>query len=560
MSELRFETLCIPAARLGPDNPLPRFPRASRRGKGRKRRKADPSLTGEDLQYMGYGADHGILPYTIQDGYTRALESSTFRSAVLENETLRAVFLPEMGGRLWSLLHKPSGRELLTRNPGIQLANFALRGAWFSGGVEWNGSVRGHGPFTCAPLFAARAVTEGGEPVLRLYEWERIRGVPIQMDFYLPDGSEVLLARMRLVNPHPIDVPMYWWSNIAVPEANDVRVVVPAREAIAYDYDNQLRRVPVPHHRERDVTYSTNLDGAIDFFYCLGKQQWPWIAALDGSGSGLFQASTARLRGRKLFAWGTGPGGKRWQQFLAAGGPPYIELQAGLALTQSHCLPMPAGVTWEWLEAYGFVEAPADAVHGNDWSAAQAEVEARIQHVVTPPRLEDELLSSSPMADEPPAEIVQRGSGWGALELQRRSAGGEPPFCSRALVFGAESMGAEQEPWACLLGTGAMPQSRPEDTPRSWMVQPEWRAMLEESVAHRGAHWLSWLHLGVMRHSAGEYEAARAAYEASAECAPSALAYRNMAVLARAEDRRDEAADLWTRAVELAPHVVPLIL
>ena len=64
--------------------------------------------------------------------------------SILENDILRATFLLGFGGRLWSLFHKPAGRELLTVNPTIQFANLALRNAWFSGGVEWNIGTIGH--------------------------------------------------------------------------------------------------------------------------------------------------------------------------------------------------------------------------------------------------------------------------------------------------------------------------------------------------------------------------------------------------------------------------------
>jgi hypothetical protein len=53
---------------------------------------------------------------------------------VLENDILKATFMPVSGGRLWSLYHKPEQRELLNRNPVFQPANLANRNAWFSGG------------------------------------------------------------------------------------------------------------------------------------------------------------------------------------------------------------------------------------------------------------------------------------------------------------------------------------------------------------------------------------------------------------------------------------------
>ena len=56
--------------------------------------------------------------------------------------------------------------------------------------------------------------------------------MPYQLDFSLPDGSQFLFVRVRLVNPHSQTIPMYWWSNIAVPESPDVRVVVPAETRV----------------------------------------------------------------------------------------------------------------------------------------------------------------------------------------------------------------------------------------------------------------------------------------------------------------------------------------
>src|SRR6185312_15830011 len=120
--------------------------------------------------YPDSGHEHSILPYRLQDQYDRQRSPRPFKSIVLENDHLRAVFLPELGGRLWSLIHKPTNRELLFVNPVFQPANLAVRDAWFSGGVEWNVSIIGHCPFTCASLFAARVMRDDGTPMLRMYE------------------------------------------------------------------------------------------------------------------------------------------------------------------------------------------------------------------------------------------------------------------------------------------------------------------------------------------------------------------------------------------------------
>jgi tetratricopeptide (TPR) repeat protein len=557
MSTLRIETLNLPAADLGPENPLPPL-------KGERDIHAQiapiPGVSDEMLRNMTYGRLPNILPYTMQDGYTRDLHPRDFRVAVLENDYLRATFMLELGGRLWSLAHKPSGRELLEANPVFQPANLALRNAWFSGGVEWNIGTTGHTPFTCAPLFAARLTTPDSAPVLRLYEWERIRQVTYQIDAYLPDGSPVLFVRVRIVNPHDHDVPMYWWSNIAVPETPATRVLVPADSAYSFGYGKSgLRRVVIPNVDDGpDVTYPTNINRACDFFFHIPDEEHPWITALDGEGRGLIQTSTARLRGRKLFLWGMGAGGRRWQTFLSQKGRAYIEIQAGLARTQLEHLPMPGSAEWTWLEAYGLMEADPTVVHRADWTAARESVAERLESLISREALNAELARSATFADLPPEEIIQRGSGWGALERRRCEAAGERPFCSAALTFDDASLTEVQAPWLALLDEGALPALAPNAEPLSYMVQAEWRAMLEVAVLAGRANWSTWLHLGVMRYYAGERDTAREAWECSLHAEQTPWALRNLALLAWEDADFDEAVELYAAALRMRPALLPL--
>ncbi len=117
-----------------------------------------------------------MIPYKIQDGYGRDRKDKEWNAIILENEFLKAVFLPELGGRLWSIYDKVGNRELLYKNTVYQPGNLALRNAWFRGGVEFNMCIKSHNPLTCDKLFAEIATTPEGE-VINLYEYERIRGV-----------------------------------------------------------------------------------------------------------------------------------------------------------------------------------------------------------------------------------------------------------------------------------------------------------------------------------------------------------------------------------------------
>ena len=556
MTTLSIETYTMHSSALGGKNPLPDFPAPPEPDAGPH---YDPGLSEAELAFQKASELRGCLPYRLQDGYDRSEAPRPWHVAVLENERLRAMFLLELGGRLWSLRHKASGRELLYQPKVLHFANVALRSAWFAGGVEWNISVRGHAAFTCSPLWAARAVADDSSPVLRLYEFDRFRGFLFQIDFLLPPGSSVLLARPRIVNPHAETVPAYWWSNIAVAEAEGHRVLAPADRAYHHGYDGRLSEVPLPLRDGVDRSYPTRLPSAGDCFYRIPEGACPWIASLDPGGTGLVHASTARLKGRKLFVWGMGPGGRRWQQHLGGGGTGYVEIQGGLARTQGEYVAMPARADWAWLEAYALMDADPAVVHGPDYAAACRHVGSRLDAMLPQARLEEMFARTAPLADRRPEEILWRGSGWGALEERRRRADGLPAAAPPSTPLDDASMGEDQAPWLALLEKGALSPRSPAETPGAYMTAPPWRRRLEDSARRkRGDHWLTWLHLGVMAHRAGDAAGAAEAWRRSIEREPSAWAYRNLAVLAKHEGRADEAADLYLRAAGLKADLAEL--
>lgn len=206
--------------------------------------------------------------------------------------------------------------------------------------------------------------------MVRLWEWERLRDLPFQVDLWLPEDSDFLHVGVRIRNPHEHTAPVYWWSNIAVPEGARSRVLAPADEAWHFGYERTLTRVPVPETGSVDRTYPLRSDFPADYFYEVSDGTRRWIASLDEDGHGLVQTSTDLLRGRKLFLWGSGPGGRRWQQWLTEPGTVgYAEIQAGLARTQLEHIPLEPGAEFSWLESYGPLTADPGVVHGDDWAA-----------------------------------------------------------------------------------------------------------------------------------------------------------------------------------------------
>lgn len=517
--------------------------------------KSDPprSVLGEDDElYLGYRFVKSAFPYLAQDNYGRTLTDRKLPGVVLENEWLRASFAPSMGGKLWSLYDKHADKELLFNNPVLRPANLAARNAWCSGGVEWNCGIPGHTPLTCEPLFTCTLTMDDGTPVLRMYEFERIRGVVYQMDFWLPEDARVLFARMRVVNPSFRDTAMYWWSNIAVPTVDGARVVVPADEAYT-PVDGATTIVPVPVRNGVDVTYPQNNPVSVDYFFKTDKRGLGYTCQLDRGGYGLFEASTSRLQGRKIFVWGQGPGGRKWQEYLSGRGHngQYCEIQCGLAHTQGECLPMPPATAWEWLEIYGPLQADPNKVHSDQWSEARGAVAGAIKDLMSAEALEQMLIDTRAMALTKADRMLSMGAGWGALENLRREKAGLGAMCPH-LDFG--QTGVAQQPWVSLLEKGTMGAQDATQAPVSWMRQPEWTILMENAVEHADRdNWYTLLQLGCAW--LAEPDTMRADYYLSRSLAAKKTAWGMyaMAELRRVMGDDAEAANMMIAAADMAP-------
>ncbi|MFD3488804.1 DUF5107 domain-containing protein [Streptomyces sp. NPDC058665] len=543
-TSVRRAVLTLPAAPLGPENPLPALRPLDETHSVDERAKRD--LPRDMARQIGYEPLRTLLPVRILDGYGRDRVSTDLDAIVIENDRLRATVLPGLGGRVHSLHHKPTDRELLYRNPVFQPADFALNGAWFSGGIEWNIGATGHTTLSCAPVHAALVPAPDGGEMLRLWEWEPLRGLPFQVDLWLPEDSDFLHVGVRIRNPHQGPAPVYWWSNIAVPEDEHTRVLAPADEAWHFGYERSLRRVSVPEYDGADRTYPLRGQYPADYFYEVPREARKWITSLDAEGRGLVQTSTDTLSGRKLFIWGAGRGGRRWQQWLTEQGTPgYAEIQAGLARTQLEHVKLEGYEDFSWLESYGPLEADPAAVHGTDWDAARAEVGTRLEQALPRAAVDAAYEAWLPYADNEPGERLATGSGWGALEVLRGAMRGgyELP----GTPFDASMLGEQQAPWVELFTHGTFPKARKAEPPGPTQVAPHWRDMLETAPAEP----LTEYHLGVTQWHAGDLAQAVRSWERGLKLASSRWPLlRCLAVADREDGNPERAADLYLEAFD----------
>lgn len=536
MTKLLFEKYPILAATLEEDSSLPDIHVNSYI---RANITVSDRVTAEDSKYIGKGMISSLLPYRISDRYSRERKLRDFNAAILENEYMRAVFLPELGGRLWSLYDKKKERELLYKNDVFQPANLALRNAWFSGGVEWNVGIKGHNPLTCAPLFAQRVYNAEGDEILRMYEFERIRGIVYIIEAILK--GDALIMNITIENTAEHNIPMYWWSNIAVPETKGTRVVVPARAAFYCGYSDGkyfLDKSPIPMLEGKDVTYASSSQRSRDFFFDIPKEREKWIAAIDENGKGLLHLSDPILKGRKLFVWGQHTGGRRWNEWLSDKAGAYIEIQAGLLKTQLEHFVMDAGSTINWRECYCVIDVDPRDIHG-DFDKADAVV-------ADVARKRASLLDPDAFSVVREDVIEAYGSGWGALENKVRQI----PI-SRICSFPDDSMNNEQAEWLALLGGEELPDRPRKQKIDSYVVGKRWIELMESAPSE---NWYYYNQLGVMRYADADYESAINCFEHSILLADNAWARRNLAMIQKnILGELDAAADNMLRAVALNP-------
>lgn len=461
-----------------------------------------------------------VLPYTRQDRYDRQPATQHTRVAVLENEHIRAEFLLELGGRLWSLIDRRDGRELLHRPSVLQPGNLALRNAWFAGGVEWNLGFTGHWALTCEPVFAGRLIAPDGTPVLRMWEYERMLGLTWRIDVWLPADASALLVRPVIANPTAEPVSVYWWSNIAVPLSSGSRVLAPADNAWHFGYAAGLQYTGL----NDPMSYPASAPHSADYFYDLHNTTRPWICAVDATDRGLVQASTPRLRGRKLFVWGDGTGGRHWQQWLG-GDPGYTEIQAGLARTQLEHLPLPAGDRWAWTEAYAPVHVPGATTAG--WADAVRDAGPAAERATgTQIDRSEQVLAA--LVDAAPEEILHTASGWGALEV---AAGHRAP--DPATPFPEATQDHRQQPWRDLVRTGRL-----DTVTAAPVLGSAWTRRLSEAAPTAATFY----HLGLAALGGGDPDRARHLWA-------QALEYDRHALILRALARVELQAGDWCTAI-----------
>ena len=131
----------------------------------------------------------------------------------LENEYVRLMVLPEIGGRIHVGLDRTNGYDFFYRQNVIKPALVGLLGPWISGGVEFNWPQH-HRPSSFMPVdWAIEELPDGGRPIW-CSEHEPMGRMKGMHGVTLRPGSSLVEVRVRLFNRTPEVSTFLWWANV----------------------------------------------------------------------------------------------------------------------------------------------------------------------------------------------------------------------------------------------------------------------------------------------------------------------------------------------------------
>ncbi len=298
-----------------------------------------------------------VYPYTMQDHLSRTKEERTYKALFLENEYLKVTCLPELGGRLHSVLDKTEGKEMFHYNSVIKPGMIAMRGAWISGGVEWNAGPQGHTVTILSPVNALIGRNADGSAYLEISNLEKTQRTRWTVRVTLHPGKAYLDERVRIFNPIDAISPYYFWNCTAFPNRPGTRFIYPM--TLGTDH-NAIEFFSWPIHKGRDLSWLKNYETWASIFSvnCV----FGFFGAYDvDADRGIVQVADHReLSGKKAWTWGTWDFGLVSQKNLSDDDGPYIEVQSGPLPTQSdYGMLLPRDeISWQeqWYPVHGLGE------------------------------------------------------------------------------------------------------------------------------------------------------------------------------------------------------------
>ena len=266
-----------------------------------------------------------IYPYTLNETLTDKKVDKTYNAVILENEFIKAMVLPEIGGRLHGALDKTNNYVWLYWQPTIKPGLISMTGAWISGGIEWN-FPHGHRPSGFMPVDHRIVRHSDGSATVWVGETEPVYRMRWLVGMTIFPEKSYIRCDYIFINPTDQKQPFQYWSTAAT-HANEWTQAQYPGDMVTGHGKHEFWNWPV--NDGVDLTWWKNVPNASSFFAFNNPSDWFGTYDHKAQGGMVHVASHYTMPGKKLWTWGSGPSGRIWEDILTEGGGPYFEPQAG---------------------------------------------------------------------------------------------------------------------------------------------------------------------------------------------------------------------------------------
>ncbi len=288
------------------------------------------------------GSSGKVYPVPFIDKVSDEPESVTYQSVRLENEFVRLVMLPEIGGRILIGQDKTNADyDFFYRQDVIKPALVGLAGPWISGGVEFNWPQH-HRPGTFLPADVSIEEEADGARTVWMSEHDPLNRLKGMHGLRLRPGSSLIELRARLFNRTPLTQSFLWWANVAARVHDRYQSFFPPD--VHYVADHAVRaQASFPAAREsyygvryqdrpdaNDLSWYKNIPVPTSYMVC--ETAGSFFGGYDHAAQGgfLHVANRHIAPGKKQWTWGNHAFGWAWDRELTDTGGPYVELMAGV--------------------------------------------------------------------------------------------------------------------------------------------------------------------------------------------------------------------------------------
>lgn len=290
------------------------------------------------LEHRVYqGSSGAVYPYGVTDTLADEAREQKYQALMLENDFIKVMILPELGGRVHRAYDKVNQRDFVYFNHVVKPALVGLLGPWISGGIEFNWPQH-HRPTTFMKVDGQTQTNADGSASVTISEKEPMHGLTITTTFTLPQDKALLEIKSTVYNGNETARSFLWWSNPAVKGGDDHQSIFPPDVTAVYDHGKRaVIDFPIAHGEYYKVKYdgvdiSRYQNLPVPTSYMAWRSNYDFVGAYSYNEDGglLHIADHHVAPGKKQWTWGNGDFGQAWDRSLTDSDGPYIELMTGV--------------------------------------------------------------------------------------------------------------------------------------------------------------------------------------------------------------------------------------